>query len=179
MNKTLYVKDEDGPIWEKARELAGDRLSPIVMEFLKQYVRTEEGSTRGFTRLILHYKDKGVPRAQAFVGRWLIPPVAPWTTNGVLGMSEILVQRAGVALTAASGTRLRPPPTLPQNYAVAITAKSRVVVFIFDFQDSSGEFNQGILSVYDNFEQANENAPPGLIEQAIRRRGIEVQDLDI
>src|ERR1035438_325399 len=117
MNKTLYFKDEDGSVWEKARELAGEKLSPIIMEFLKRYVRTKEGAAKGLQRIVLRYIDGvGIPYASAFVGRWLIPPEAPWKNARPN-------QKYGFDF-----------------YAVAVTAKNRIAVFAFDDAPQDGEY---------------------------------------
>lgn len=39
---TLYVKDADAPVWERARQLAGDSLSSVVGRALSEYVEQEE-----------------------------------------------------------------------------------------------------------------------------------------
>lgn len=39
---TLYVKDSDAPIWDKARQIAGDSLSSIVSRALAAYVEQDE-----------------------------------------------------------------------------------------------------------------------------------------
>ncbi len=42
MNKTIYIRDEDAPTWEKAREASGGHLSPIIMAALKQWLAEQE-----------------------------------------------------------------------------------------------------------------------------------------
>lgn len=43
MNKTLYIRDEDAEIWDRARKIApGGKLSPIIVEALRRYA---EGTT--------------------------------------------------------------------------------------------------------------------------------------
>lgn len=52
MNKTIYLKNEDGPIWDRARELSRGKLSVIVMEAVKKYVAKTEAKickTCGYT----------------------------------------------------------------------------------------------------------------------------------
>src|SRR5665213_110800 len=51
VNKTIYVRDEDVPTWEKAKGLAGDKLSPIIASALKRYVAEEEWKQKGFERI--------------------------------------------------------------------------------------------------------------------------------
>jgi hypothetical protein len=48
---TLYVKDVDAPIWERARQLAGDSLSSIVGRALAAYVTAEENRATAQTAL--------------------------------------------------------------------------------------------------------------------------------
>jgi len=48
---TLYVKDADAPIWERARQLAGDSLSSIVSLALAAYVDEQETKARAGSAL--------------------------------------------------------------------------------------------------------------------------------
>jgi hypothetical protein len=155
MNKTLYVKDEDGPIWDKARELTGDKLSQFIIEKLRAFVWDHQGKQQGFQRIAIQYLDKGIPRAKAFTGRWLISPQQPWEGD--------------VDLETGS----------TDKYAVAVTAKNNVVVFNFGDLLEDGQFSWGIFNVHESFEEANRDRPWGLIAEAMRRMGIEVQELDI
>src|SRR4051794_3502870 len=80
MNKTIYLRDEDVAIWEKAKEFAGDTLSQIVVLGLKQYVAARDAEKRDFERIVLEFRDsdKGhLPQKKAFYGRWIISPNEP------------------------------------------------------------------------------------------------------
>ena len=77
MNKTVYVKDEDGPIWDKARELSGDKLSSFIMDTLRAFVSEHEHKAQGFQRIVLRFYEDNLPRAKAFIGRWIFPPETP------------------------------------------------------------------------------------------------------
>ena len=48
MNKTIYVRDEDVATWEKAKDLAGDKLSPIIAAALRRFVAQQEAAAQGF-----------------------------------------------------------------------------------------------------------------------------------
>lgn len=154
MNKTLYVKDDDAPIWDKARELTGDKLSQFIMDKLRAFVTENEGKQLGFRRIQVQYIENGIPRAKAFMGRWLIPPEQPWETPD---------EETGA----------------PEYYAVAATAKDNVVVFKFGDPPENGQFGWGFFSVHESFEQAHKGRPWGLIADAMRRMGVDVQELDI
>src|SRR5258708_1005394 len=80
MNKTIYVRDEDTAIWDRAKELAGDKLAPVIMEGLKKYVAEREAQAKGFERIQIRFHDQqsnGMPRAKAFYGRWIYSPEKP------------------------------------------------------------------------------------------------------
>jgi len=51
--KTIYVKDEDLPIFERARELSDDSLSGMIVEALRRYIKAEEARAEGFQEIII------------------------------------------------------------------------------------------------------------------------------
>jgi hypothetical protein len=81
MNKTIYVRDEDVATWEKAKELAGDKLSPIIATALKRYVAEKEAEGTHYARIQLKFNDSNnndVPRIVSFSGRWIASPEEPF-----------------------------------------------------------------------------------------------------
>src|SRR5579862_4118296 len=127
MNKTLYLKDEEGPIWDKARELSGDKLSPVVVQALKQFVAQKEAEASNMERIVIEFDDISTnsrPTAKAFHGRWLISPEESFTAGSVWGY----------------------------NFAVAITAKEAVV--IFHWFRRTEQTKAGELRVYPSFDDA-------------------------
>jgi len=100
MNKTIYLRDEEGPVWERARELAGDKLSPVIVAALKHFIAEEEHKPRGFERIEVKFsdsKDHGLPKRKAFYGRWIFPPSKPIE---VTSQDESYVHAYSVAMTA-------------------------------------------------------------------------------
>jgi hypothetical protein len=156
VNKTLYVRDEDVPIWDKAKELiGGESLSTYLTNHLRIIVGDRVAADKGMSRIVLAYRDLGKrPRIQAFQGRWLIPPDGEWSTR-----------RTGD----------------PDYYSVALTAKDQIVVFNYNQGDSDGRFAWGHLEIFPSFDIAIEarNIPHGLIAIAMERMGLEVEELDI
>ncbi|AEE97691.1 hypothetical protein [Mahella australiensis] len=51
--KTIYVKEEDMPIFERAAEIAGDSLSSIITDAVRDYVRRKESEDSGMREIIL------------------------------------------------------------------------------------------------------------------------------
>ncbi len=163
VNKTLYVRSEDAPIWDKAKEVIGDSLSTYLTNHLRKVVASRQAAAQGAERIILSFTDAGILKTKAFYGRWLITPAKPfevWRTD-ITG--EIDSQWP------------------PDNYAVAITTKNNVVVFKFDEMKGNGKFGRGTLRVFDSFEEAHTGSriPDGLIATAMEVLGVEVEELDI
>jgi len=162
MNKTLYIRDEDAAIWDRAREVADDKLSPVIVAALKSLVAEREAAMGGMERIELRYCDatkSGRPAAKAFYGKWLITPKEPFRGQ-----------------TAT-------PRTVPFAYAVAVTAKHSVVTFAFQ---GSGVMPWAAFSIYPSFDAAfqvvgqtiNQDQRAALAE-ALYRQGLVFEELDI
>jgi EXLDI family protein len=66
-NKTIYVSDEDLPLFTRAQEIAGGSLSAAISAALRRYVDIEEGRAEGFDEIILRV-GPGRGRRQRFSG---------------------------------------------------------------------------------------------------------------
>jgi hypothetical protein len=152
--RTLYVREEDQEIWDQARELIGDSLSTYITNHLKTLVATKRAAQHGFERIIVKFLDS-VPQAKAFYGRWIIPPDTPYETTFEGGQDY---------------------------YAVALTSKGNVVIFNYwGSVYGEEEYPSGKFLVYDSFEEAARNSamPQYLISNAMKRQGVEIEELDI
>lgn len=110
-NKTLYVRDEDSPIWEEAERLANGAVSPLVSKLLREFVVENRIDTEtGMERIVVEvHRDKYADaRKKAFTGRWLIDP------------------------EQAVGDDPR------FKVAVALTAKGQLAVYEYDERDDLG-----------------------------------------
>lgn len=158
MNRTIYVRDEDVPTWERARELAGDKLSPVILDGLRRFVATKEAEGKGFERIEVLYQDaaeNGLPKAKAFFGRWIFPRDKPYRleTDGAFGSSQDCT-------------------------AVAVTAKGRIV--ILQWHEYEGEPSAQFFKVYDTLNEAMaENVNPRIIAAIMEQLGVAVEELDI
>ena len=77
MNKTVYFRDDEVPLWEKARELSGDKLSPVIVEALRQFIAKVEAQAKGYERIVVEFndaEDHNLPKKKAFCGCWIIDP---------------------------------------------------------------------------------------------------------
>lgn len=156
MNKTIYIRDDDTKIWDRAKGFAGDKLSRVIIAGLHQYVALQEAKINGFERIevkLFDALDKGMPKVKAFTGRWVITPDNPRRRSDQRGDYE-------------------------ECYALALTAKGAVVIYQWG-EIESGRVNETFL-VYPSLENAvhNENIN-FLITEAMDRIGVPVEELDI
>jgi len=158
MNKTIYVRDEDVATWERAKELAGEKLAPIIAEALRRFVAEKEAEPRGFGRIELSFNDgdsKGLPRRKAFFGRWVFPPDKPECLSDVTGSGR------------------------DRYCAVAITAKGALVTLSWTV-DVDCERSWERFQFYESFESAVEDRECRWAVIAAREKlGVPVEELDI
>ncbi len=76
-NKTIYVSDDDLPLFERAQVLSGANLSSAIVQALRRFIEIEEAKERGFDEITIMVNEGGVPRQKRFLGyrlvRWLQP----------------------------------------------------------------------------------------------------------
>jgi hypothetical protein len=139
-NKTIYIREADTEVWEKAEKLAGGSVSALITEALRRYVEEEEmkGEKDMETievELSAHTGlgwDEAVYDAQ-FVGRWLLDPDPDETRTGEPGYD------AGA------------------YYGVALTQRGNIAVYVRHVNDRFAP----VLKVYDSFEAAEQGGVPG------------------
>jgi EXLDI family protein len=66
-NKTIYVSDDDLPLYQRAQELAGGSLSAAIAAALRRYIEVEEGRREGYEEITVRV-GPGAGRKQRFVG---------------------------------------------------------------------------------------------------------------
>jgi hypothetical protein len=156
MNKTIYLREEEVPIWERAREMSGDKLSPVIVTALKRYIADMEGKNRGYERIVVDFNDAlnhHLPKSKAFFGRWIIGPAEPYRLSDEDGNEYDI-------------------------YTVAETAKGNVVVTKYT---ESREGRTGVtFLVYGSFQEAAANPNINVaVREAVERRGVATEELDI
>jgi hypothetical protein len=159
MNKTLYIRDEDVQTWDRARELAGDKLSPIIVAGLKKFItdkENEEAESKGFGRIEISFNDAAahnIPRLKAFNGKWIYPPGKPIELSSEEGYTTYY-------------------------YAIAQTAK-RNFAFLSWEQDHEGKGNYR-FQVFPCLEAAAADKDLNSAARlAIKALGVPVEELDI
>jgi EXLDI family protein len=66
-NKTIYVSDDDMPLYKKAQDLAGGNLSAAISAALRRYVQTHEDRAEGYGEIVVRV-GPGKGRKQRFTG---------------------------------------------------------------------------------------------------------------
>ncbi|RJO76845.1 EXLDI protein [Nocardia panacis] len=70
-NKTIYVADDDLPLFQRAQELVGGNLSGAVVTALRRFIELEEGRQEGYEEVVLrvgHYGARQVRFSGALLG---------------------------------------------------------------------------------------------------------------
>ncbi len=74
-NKTIYVSDDDLPLFERAQELAGSNLSSAIVQALRRFIEIEEAREKGLDEITVIVNSEGAHRRKRFLGtrlaRWL------------------------------------------------------------------------------------------------------------
>lgn len=72
-NKTIYVSDDDLPVFQRAQELVGGNLSSTVVSALRRLIELEEGRAIGFEEIVLQVGRDGVRQVRfegSLLGEW-------------------------------------------------------------------------------------------------------------
>jgi hypothetical protein len=154
-NKTIYIREADAEVWERAEKLAGGSVSALITEALRRYVEEQEQKEkRGMETIEVEFWGPGdVPYDASFVGRWLLWPDETETRTGEPGYD------------------------LGAFYGVALTRRGNIAVYIRHVNDGFAP----ILKTYGSFEEAEEEGIPGdiLAMAASEISDSYVQKLDI
>jgi hypothetical protein len=162
MNKTVYVPDDEAETWEKARKFANDRLSPVILQALKEFIMAKEAEASeaaGFERIEIEFEDadhNDLPKRKAFRGTWVFSPGEPFR---VTDDEDDQVVR---------------------SFAVAVAAKGNVVVLHWGTVAGVRAPYYTRFHVFPSFEMAAEDANLNrAIRAAIKKRGVPIEELDI
>lgn len=159
MNKTIYIRDEDTPIWDRAKELAGEKLAPVIVDGLRKFIADREAKDaeqKGYERIELEFADAefgGLLRRKAFHGRWIFSPAAP---------DKI------------------PDENILYFGAVAVTPKGSVVVYAWEEEEARSRRSYISFVVFTSFEEGASNEEYGWVVRSARAKdGAPLEELDI
>jgi EXLDI family protein len=179
-NKTIYVSDEDLPLFQRAQELAGGKLSTAISVALRRYVEIEEGRKEGYDEIIVQV-GQGTGRKQRFSGVLL----GEWgrTTGSRMEMFRVYRSRQGryVLHVDRSPDWTDSLTSGSDNWLEGLLSRGAWRSYL-GLTDSSWGFVQGeaTLEVVDTVEKLRGKVPDefyDLISDVAERPAVE--DLDI
>jgi EXLDI family protein len=185
-NKTIYVSDDDLPLFERAQELAGANLSSSIVQALRRFVELEEARQKGFNEITVIVNSEGAHRRKRFIGQRLVRWLQP-TANGK-GTHIINIYRTAGKRYAVH-TRTLPewdmawsdPEVVgdPQKWGVGSGIIQRIMTWGFDYETfrESGDYS---LQVFETLEDLKAHVSQDLftaVTQAME--GPDIEDIDI
>ncbi len=185
-NKTIYVSDDDLPLFERAQELSGANLSSAIVRALRRFIEIEEAQRRGFDEITVTVNGEGAHRRKRFLGQRLVRWLQP-TVNGK--GTEILSVYRTAGKRYALHTRSIPkwpfsggdPDYMadPKNWGVGNGLLQKLMTWGYDYESfkESGDYT---LQVFDTLEELKSHVSNDLytaVSQAME--GPEIEDLDI
>ena len=185
-NKTIYVSDDDMPLFERAQELAGANLSAAIVRALRRYIEIEEARQRGFEEITVIVNAEGAHQRKRFLGyrlaRWL-QPTARGKGTRVLNVYRTAGERF------ALHTRTLPewpfsggdPDYMgnPKNWGVGNGLMLKLSTLGYDWEafKESGDY---ALQVYDTLEALKAHIPVELYQTVCQAmESPDVEDLNI
>src|SRR5581483_7226882 len=68
-NRTIYVSEQDEPIFERAKDIAGEGLSGVISKALREFVLRHEKKQERLEEVSVMVGSSGSQREQRFIGR--------------------------------------------------------------------------------------------------------------
>jgi EXLDI family protein len=185
-NKTIYVSDDDLPLFERAQALAGANLSSAIVRALRRFIEIEEARQGGLDEITLLVGAPGAPRRKRFLGQRLVRWLQP-TAEGK--GTEILNVYRTAGKRYALHTRSIPDWPFsggdpdyagdPKNWGVGTGFLQRLMSWGYDWETfkESGDYT---LQVFETLEELKPHVSNDLyraVSQAME--GPEIEELDI
>ena len=76
MQRSIYIKDDDAHLFDRAQEIAGaESLSVVITEAIRKFVTDHETRQAGYEEIVLKVGPEGHERTKRFIGRLLADDV--------------------------------------------------------------------------------------------------------
>lgn len=160
--KTIYVKDTDLSLWEKAETMGGENLSATIAEALKRFVEIEEAKATGMKEQeievgVFSDRSSADTRKIRFIGKQI---ASAWVYSGQTGSQD------------DRGT----------DYELYLTKKGKLLLCRKHWSRWQGEDTTVTYEIYDSLDELDEieSVPGSLVQEAGETLGIETSEyLDI
>lgn len=186
-NKTIYVSDEDLPLFERAQELAGSNLSAAIVRALRRYIELEEAKQRDFNEITVIVNTEGAHRRKRFLGQRLVRWLQP-TPNGkgteILNVYRTAGNRYALHTRSISDWELSwGDPDIqrhPNNFGIVDGILKRFTSWGYDDWETFKEAGDYSLQVFDTLEELKAHVSSDLQKAvSMAMEGPEIEDLDI
>jgi EXLDI family protein len=185
-NKTIYVSEDDLPLFERAQELSGANLSSAIVRALRRFIEIEEASRRGLDEITVLVGTAGIHKQKRFMGTRL----ARWLQKRAKGKGiEILNVYHTAGKRFALHTRTMPDWELafgdpeqvgdPNSWGIGNGILQKVMSWGYDWTTfkQSGDY---ALEVFETLEELKTHIPDDLFRAIVQVMDLpETEDLDI
>ena len=171
-NRTIYVSEDDQPLYQRAQELAGGNLSSAISNALKRYVQAEDARTAGFDEVIVKV-GLGAGRKVRFSGIL----VGEWYNTWGENFEHYRVFRGPAGKFALHILRT---PTFEMRDAQGNPLTGWRAWTGIGMASGGGKPEENTLDVFEDLEDLREHVPKELFEMVTSAvKGPFVEDLDI
>jgi EXLDI family protein len=185
-NKTIYVSDDDLPLFERAQELSGANLSSAIVRALRRFIEIEEARRHGLDEITVIVNRDGAQRRKRFMGQRLVKWLQP--TDDGKG-TEVLNVYHTAGKRYALHTRSIPHWPVaggdpeyagdPNNWGVGNGFLQKLMSWGYDWESfkESGDYT---LQVFETLEELKSHVSSDLYSAVIQSmEGPEIEELDI
>jgi EXLDI family protein len=185
-NKTIYVSEDDLPLFERAQEVSGANLSSAIVRALRRFIEVEEARQRGFDEITVIVNSEGAHRRKRFIGQRLFRWAQPMATGK--GTEVVSVYRTAHKRYALH-TRSMPdwefswgdPEQVgdPSNWGIGNNFLQKVLSWGYDW-DRFNESGDYTLQVFETLEEFKSHVSEEIFQAvSLAMEGPEIEDLDI
>jgi EXLDI family protein len=186
-NKTIYVSDDDLPLFERAQEITGANLSSAIVQALRRFIELEEAKQKGFDEVTVIVNRQGAHRRRRFLGQRLVRGLE--STPDKAGTNILNIYRTAKGRYAlhtrciADWDLAWGDPDLarhPKNWGIVDGIVKRFVSWGYDDWETFSTAGDYSLDVFETLEDLKPQISSELFKALTRAmEGPEIDDLDI
>jgi EXLDI family protein len=185
-NKTIYVSDDDLPLFERAQQVSGANLSSVIVRALRRFIELEEAKQHSLEEITVIVNGQGAHRRKRFVGQRLVRQLQP-TKNGKGTIVLNVYRTAGKRYALHTRTMHDWEPAWgdpeiagnPNHWGLGKGILQKALSWGFDW-DSFQESGDYTLQVFESLDELKAQVSDELF-RAVRQamEGPEIEELDI
>jgi EXLDI family protein len=186
-NKTIYVSDDDLPIFERAQELTGTNLSSAIVRALRRFIELEEAKQYGLEEITVIVNSDGAHRRKRFLGqrlvRWL-QATPDGKGTAIINIYRTAGNRYALHMRAIPDWEFSwgDPDVArhPENWGLVNGIMKKLVSWGYDDYQTFKEAGAYTLQVFATREELKLHVSDDLYRAvSMAMEGPEIEDLDI